>query len=150
MWIRDRVRGDSGAIGGNESHEFTALSDVGEGVITYCDSCDFSATDEKAEVAYNYDNSSEDIKELEKVETKGCKTIDDLAKLLKVEKDRCLKAVDLVVRGEKIVVFIPGSRELNLTKLIKHLGCAEHEIEMMGDEDIKAMGSFPGLSLIHI
>ena len=28
-----------------------ALSDVGEGVITYCDSCDFSATDEKAEVA---------------------------------------------------------------------------------------------------
>lgn len=138
------VRGDSGAIGGNESHEFTALSDVGEGVITYCDSCDFSATDEKAEVAYKYDNSSEDIKELEKVETKGVKTIDDLAKLLKVEKDRCLKAVDLVVRGEKIVVFIPGSRELNLTKLIKHLGCAEHEIEMMGDEDIKSMGSFPG------
>ena len=138
------VRGDSGAIGGNESHEFTALSDVGEGVITYCDSCDFSATDEKAEVAYKYDNSSEDIKELEKVETKGVKTIDDLAELLKVDKDRCLKAVDLMVKGQKIVVFIPGSRELNLTKLIKHLGCAEHEIEMMGDEDIKAMGSFPG------
>lgn len=138
------VRGDSGAIGGNESHEFTALSDVGEGVITYCDSCDFSATDEKAEVAYQYDNSSEDIKELEKVETKGVKTIDDLAELLKVDKDRCLKAVDLMLKGEKIVVFIPGSRELNLTKLIKHLGCAEHEIEMMGDEDIKSMRSFPG------
>lgn len=138
------VRGDSGAIGGNESHEFTALSDVGEGVITYCDSCDFSATDEKAEVAYKYDNSSEDIKELEKVETKGVKTIEDLAELLKVDKDRCLKAVDLMVKGQKIVVFIPGSRELNLTKLIKHLGCAEHEIEMMGDEDIKTMGSFPG------
>ena len=138
------VRGDSGAIGGNESHEFTALSDVGEGVITYCDSCDFSATDEKAEVAYKYDNSSEDIKELEKVETKGVKTIDDLAELLKVDKDRCLKAVDLMVKGEKVVVFIPGSRELNLSKLIKHLGCAEHEIEMMGDEDIKIMGSFPG------
>lgn len=138
------VRGDSGAIGGNESHEFTALSDVGEGVITYCDSCDFSATDEKAEVAYNYDNSNEDIKELEKVETKDCKTIDDLAKLLKVDKDRCLKAVDLMVKGQRIVVFIPGSRELNLTKLIKHLGCAEHEIEMMGDEDIKSMASFPG------
>lgn len=138
------VRGDSGAIGGNESHEFTALSDVGEGVITYCDSCDFSATDEKAEVAYKYDNSNEDIKELEKVETKGVKTIDDLAELLKVDKDRCLKAVDLMVKGEKVVVFIPGSRELNLTKLIKHLGCAEHEIEMMGDEEIKAMGSFSG------
>lgn len=138
------VRGDSGAIGGNESHEFTALSDVGEGVITYCDSCDFSATDEKAEVAYKYDNSNEDIKELEKVETKGVKTIDDLAELLKVDKDRCLKAVDLMVKGEKVVVFIPGSRELNLSKLIKHLGCAEHEIEMMGDEDIKIMGSFPG------
>lgn len=138
------VRGDSGAIGGNESHEFTALSDVGEGVITYCDSCDFSATDEKAEVAYKYDNSNEDIKELEKVETKGVKTIDDLAELLKVDKDRCLKAVDLMVMGQRIVVFIPGSRELNLTKLIKHLGCAEHEIDMMGDEDIKSMGSFPG------
>lgn len=138
------VRGDSGAIGGNEAHEFTALSDVGEGVITYCDSCDFAATDEKAEVVYNYDNSSEDIKELEKVETKDVKTIEELSKLLNVDKDRCLKAIDLKVKDEKVLVFIPGSRELNMTKLIKYLGCAEHEIEMMNDEDIKSIGSVAG------
>lgn len=42
------VLGDSGAMGGNLSHEFTALSEVGEGVIVYCPNCDYAATDEKA------------------------------------------------------------------------------------------------------
>lgn len=43
------VEGDSGAMGGNASHEFIALSDVGETEITYCKSCDYAATDEKAD-----------------------------------------------------------------------------------------------------
>ena len=43
------VEADSGAIGGNASHEFTALADNGESRIVCCDSCDMAATDERAE-----------------------------------------------------------------------------------------------------
>ena len=42
------VEADSGAIGGNASHEFTALSEVGESEIAYCECCDMAATVERA------------------------------------------------------------------------------------------------------
>ena len=45
------VAGDAGAMGGNSSHEFIALSEVGEGLIAYS-SCGYAATDEKARVVY--------------------------------------------------------------------------------------------------
>lgn len=42
------VEADSGAIGGNASHEFTALSEVGESDIAYCENCSMAANVEKA------------------------------------------------------------------------------------------------------
>ena len=43
------VEADTGAIGGSNSHEFTAISEVGESEIAYCTSCDMAATVERAE-----------------------------------------------------------------------------------------------------
>ncbi|HPT70624.1 MAG TPA: proline--tRNA ligase, partial [Syntrophomonas sp.] len=43
------VEADSGAIGGNESHEFVVPAESGESVIVYCDKCDYAANIEKAE-----------------------------------------------------------------------------------------------------
>ena len=43
------VLADTGAIGGSNSHEFTALSEVGESEIAYCESCSMAATTERAE-----------------------------------------------------------------------------------------------------
>ena len=40
------VEADTGAIGGSNSHEFTALSEVGESEIAYCDKCSMAATTE--------------------------------------------------------------------------------------------------------
>jgi prolyl-tRNA synthetase len=42
------VEADSGAIGGSVSHEFTALSDVWESEIAYCEYCEMAATTERA------------------------------------------------------------------------------------------------------
>jgi len=47
-------------MGGNSSHEFIALSEVGEGVICYCDESGYAATDEKAEVIYKVDERGEE------------------------------------------------------------------------------------------
>lgn len=137
------VQGDNGAMGGSESHEFIALSETGEGVIAYSESGKYAATDEKAAVVYKLPES-EDKKEKEEVNTPGTTTIEAVADFLKVSQKRCAKAIDLTIEGKPVIVFIPGDRELNMAKLIAHLGVPEHEIEMMTDEDIISLGSAPG------
>lgn len=140
------VAGDSGAMGGNSSHEFIALSDVGEGVICYSDDSDFAATDEKAYVYYQVNDENVEKLSSEKVLTPNCKTIEEVSDFLNVDAAHCLKAVDLMVEGKPVIVFIPGDRELNMTKLIGYLKCPEHEIEMMEEKDILALNSSPGFT----
>lgn len=139
------VAGDSGAMGGNSSHEFIALSDIGEGVICYCDKNDYAATDEKAEVIYDV-NDSEEKKEMEIKFTPNCKTIDEISTFLNVEKSKCIKAIDLMVKDEPIIVFVPGDRDLNMAKLCNYLKVSEHEIEMMNDEQIEKINSSKGFT----
>lgn len=135
------VSGDSGAMGGNESHEFIALSEVGEGVIAYCDSCSYSATDEKAGMSMQ-DAEAEAMKieeelAIEKIETPNQKTIEEVSEFLGISPKRMIKVVCLNVEGEPVFVFVPGERELNLAKLVAYLSVPEHEIMMMEDEEIK-------------
>lgn len=137
------VAGDSGAMGGNSSHEFIALSDVGEGVICYCTESGYAATDEKAEVVYKVEDNEKE-KELELKYTPNCKTIDEISSFLNVKKSNCVKAIDLIVKSEPVVVFIPGDRELNMAKLCSFLKVSEHEISMMNDEQIEKIGSTVG------
>jgi len=44
------VEADSGAIGGTDSHEFIALSDIGEDTIVSCETCEYAANIEKAAI----------------------------------------------------------------------------------------------------
>lgn len=140
------VAGDNGAMGGNSSHEFIALSDVGEGVICYSDDSDFAATDEKAYVYYQVNDENLEKLPSEKVLTPNCKTIEEVSDFLNVDAAHCLKAVDLMVEGKPVIVFIPGDRELNMSKLVSYLKCPEHEIEMMEEKDILALNSSPGFT----
>lgn len=139
------VQGDSGAMGGNSSHEFIALSDTGEGIICYCDESGYAATDEKAKVVYEVDKSGE-MSETEKVSTPDMKTIEEVSNFLKVESFRCAKAVNLKVESKPVVVLIPGNRELNFAKLSAYLKVPEHEMVMMNDEEILNMNSYPGFT----
>ena len=100
------VAGDSGAMGGNSSHEFIALSDVGEGVICYSDDSDFAATDEKAYVYYQVNDENVEKLSSEKVLTPNCKTIEEVSDFLNVDAAHCLKAVDLMVEGKPVIVFL--------------------------------------------
>ncbi|NMB08644.1 MAG: proline--tRNA ligase [Tissierellia bacterium] len=131
------VQGDSGAMGGNESHEFMAMSEVGEGLVAYCDKCDYAATDEKAKVIYEVENLEEEMEELEKVHTPNATTIDDLEELFKLDRNKFGKALVYMAKGEPVVAIIPGDRELNETKLCNALGIAEHELELADEETIE-------------
>ncbi|HPP31215.1 MAG TPA: proline--tRNA ligase [Soehngenia sp.] len=130
------VQGDTGAMGGKVSHEFMAMSDVGEGRIAYCKACDYAATDEKADVVIDIEDD-ENLLDIEKIYTPGIKTIEDLTNFLKIEEKKFGKAIILKAAGKPIVVLIPGNRELNETKLINYLKIAEHELEMADEETIK-------------
>ncbi|MDO5037829.1 MAG: proline--tRNA ligase [Tissierellia bacterium] len=137
------VEGDSGSMGGKASNEFVALAETGEGVVVYTENGSYASTDENAKVAYVLPQA-QDQKDLEKVHTPGVTTIKDLSHFLSVEEARCAKAVDLLVEGKPVLVFIPGDRELNLVKLMSFLDVPEHAIEMMDDETILSLGSHPG------
>jgi len=128
------VEGDSGAMGGSSSHEFIAMAETGEGVIAYCEACDYAATNEKAKVVYNIE-SDEAERELERVHTPNVTTIDELQEFFNIEKNRFGKALVYIAKGDPVVVIIPGDRELNETKLINYLGIPEHEL-VMADENI--------------
>lgn len=135
------VAGDAGAMGGNSSHEFIALSEVGEGVIAYS-SCGYAATDEKARVVY--DVVEREKGEIEKVVTPEMKTIAEVAEFLGKDPADCLKTVAYKVGDEVIFVLIPGDRELNETKLLSYLGVPEHELLFANDEEIAIVGSHGG------
>ena len=129
------VEGDTGAMGGRKSHEFMALAESGEGVILYTENSDKAYTDEKARSLIPV--IKEEEKELELVKTTDKKTIEEVSEFLNEEKIKCAKAVDLIVQGELVFVFIPGDRDLNMAKLIAYLGVPEHEIFMADDESIE-------------
>ncbi len=141
------VAGDSGAMGGDNSHEFMAMSEYGESLVAFCNGCnDYAATDEKAEVVYEAKYSGEEEKDLEKIHTPAMKTIEEVAEFLDQPLDRLAKALVHEIGEEIVVSIIPGDRELSETKLINHLGATEHEIVMASDETIEKIGSAPGFT----
>lgn len=138
------VEGDAGAMGGSDSHEFIALSEIGETQIVYCDHCDYAATDEKAAVVYEVKGVEKALKEtksldMEKVSTPNVKTIDELNVFFGLTSHHFVKTLLFKVRGEVVAALIPGDRELNPIKLVNFLGVAEHELEMAEEADVKAV-----------
>ncbi len=152
------VEADTGAIGGSASHEFTAISDVGESEIAYCEQCDMAATTERA-VSVDDAPTAEAELPMEKVVTPGTKTIEEVAGFLKVDKTKTMKALLFKVYGETedvfgyVAAFIRGDRELNMTKLINALGIPEHAIEFANENEMEAatgcVGGFTGPIGIH-
>ena len=139
------VLADTGAIGGTGSHQFMAISDVGESNIVYCN-CGYAADEEKAESMPEAFNNDEALKEVEKVNTPKMKTIEEVSNFLNVSPKKIVKS--LVYRdyaNEKfVVVLVRGDREVNEIKVINHLGIAEHEIALASYDDIKSIGSVEG------
>jgi prolyl-tRNA synthetase len=152
------VEADSGAIGGSVSHEFTALSDVGETEIAYCDNCDMAATTERAACVDDIPPQETELP-MKKVATPGTKTIEEVSDFLNVDRKKTIKALLFKVFGETeemsyyVAVFIRGDRELNMTKLINALDIPEHAIEFADENEMSAVtgcvGGFTGPVGIH-
>ncbi len=147
------VEADSGAIGGNASHEFTALAENGESQIVYCEKCDMAATDERAECV-DAPSSDEEELPMEEVNTPGTKTIDAVAEYLGLPKEKTIKALlyetyddDFNVTGY-VAAFVRGDREANMIKIVNALDIPEHAIAFADEAKMSAatgcVGGFTG------
>ena len=86
------VEADTGAIGGSNSHEFTALSEVGESEIAYCESCSMAATTERAECVDAAAQTDVAELDMEVVHTPGTKTIEEVANFLGLDQSQTIKS----------------------------------------------------------
>ena len=153
------VEADTGAIGGSNSHEFTALCEYGESEIAYCDHCDLAATVEKAACVDAAPQDDVEMLPLEKVYTPGTKTIDEVADFLKLDKKQTIKALLFVTYDAEgnengyVAVFIRGDRELNMTKLVNALNIPEYAIAFADEEKMSVatgcVGGFTGPMHLH-
>ncbi len=119
------VEADSGAIGGNESHEFMVLADTGEAEIVYCDNCNYAANVEKAVCLADKSSEGESaaLEPLEKVYTPGVRTVEDVMRELDVPVHNIAKTLIYWADGQYIGAVVRGDRELNEIKLKNLLGC---------------------------
>ncbi len=145
------VAADTGAIGGDRSHEFQVIADTGEDAIVYCPGSDYAANIELAEALPLLARRAEATKPLEKTPTPGKASCADVAELLGVPLATTVKSlvlatddVDekgapagvtvwlLLVRGDhalnevkagKLEGLKGGFRFATEAEIIEHFGC---------------------------
>lgn len=122
------VIADSGSIGGNESKEFMALSDIGEDTIAYSDASDYAANTEMAPVLYMEKKSHELEKDLEKVATPDQKSITNIVEFLEVPIEKTMKSMLYQVDDEVIMVLVRGDHEVNDIKIKNALDATNVEL----------------------
>ncbi|MCC5811580.1 MAG: proline--tRNA ligase [Ectothiorhodospiraceae bacterium] len=139
------VQADSGAIGGDTSHEFHVLADSGEDAIVFSDSGDYAANVELAEALAPVKEAPAPTEELRLLDTPGARTIADLVKDYDAPIEKTVKT--LVVRAEGgglVALIIRGDHNLNAIKA-ERLPEVAAPLEMASEADIRAaIGAGPG------
>jgi len=136
------VKADTGAIGGNRSHEFQVLADSGEDAIAFSDGSDYAANVELAEaLAPPARASASDA--LRNVATPGKTTCADVAALLGIGIEHTVKSVCVVGDNGFVMALVRGDHEVNEVKLQKQAGLAQYRLATE-QEIVDALGCTPG------
>ncbi|SET67518.1 prolyl-tRNA synthetase [Marinobacter segnicrescens] len=144
------VVADSGAIGGNASHEFHVLASSGEDEIAFSTDSDYAANIEKAEALAPAGDRPAPSEAMTEIATPGQTTIAAIAEFLKVPAEKTVKT--LLVKadapeGEEaglVALILRGDHTLNDIKAENLEGVAE-PLTMATDEGIRrATGCAPG------
>ena len=137
------VEAETGPIGGSFSHEFMVLAETGEDTIVSCDSCDYAANLEKAEIGKDKTSKKEKVKPKawELVSTPGMKTVEEVCGFLKVKPPDLVKTLIYQGDSEPIAALVRGDHEINETKLKRVAGC--ERIELASEEVIEQVSGAP-------
>src|SRR5436190_4860154 len=133
------VEADTGAIGGNQSHECQVLAASGEDAIVSCNTCDYAANVEKAEVRAARPagrDIAEESPQLEKVSTPGKKSVAELVRGDHEINDLKLRAVlgarEIALADEASVAAAAGA-------MPRFLGPIGLKLRMIADLSVHGM-----------
>lgn len=142
------VLADTGAIGGNASHEFHVLADSGEDAIAFSTASDYAANVELAEAVAPPEPREPATEAMRLVDTPNAKTIQELVEQFEQPIDQTVKT--LVVAAAKaadsplVALLVRGDHELNPLKAEKLPEIAS-PLRMASDDEIRtAIGAGPG------
>jgi len=120
------VAADTGAIGGDRSHEFQVIADTGEDAIVYCPTSDYAANIELAEAVSLLPARAAATQAMAKVATPGKSTCADVAELLGLPLTQTVKSLVLATddtndQGEIVtstvwLFLVRGDHDLNEVK----------------------------------
>jgi prolyl-tRNA synthetase len=120
------VAADTGAIGGDRSHEFQVIADTGEDALVYCPNSDYAANIELAEALPLIAQRAAAKEALAKAPTPNKSTCADVAALLGLPLDRTVKSLVLatdekndageIVKSTVWLLLVRGDHELNEIK----------------------------------
>jgi prolyl-tRNA synthetase len=120
------VAADTGAIGGDLSHEFQVIADTGEDAIVYCPTSDFAANIELAEAVALLSARAAAAQALAKTPTPGKSTCADVAQLLGLPLQQTVKSLVLatdelgedgaVKKSTVWLLLVRGDHDLNEVK----------------------------------
>jgi len=122
------VEADTGAIGGSRSHEFQVLADSGEDAIVSCNTCDYAANVEQAELPKPEALAGPESAELASVPTPGQRSIEDVGAFLGLPAHRFIKTLIVTADGRAYAVLVRGDHEVNLIKVKRLLGATSVEL----------------------
>ena len=142
------VMADSGAIGGNSSHEFHVLADSGEDAIAFSDESDYAANVEKAETLPATTPRPAPAADMASVDTPDQHSIEEVSQFLSVPTRQCLKTL-LVAGSEEnsvVALILRGDHELNEVKA-SHLDEVAEPLCFATDDQIKQVAACSAGSL---
>jgi prolyl-tRNA synthetase len=120
------VAADTGAIGGDRSHEFQVIAETGEDAIVYCPTSDYAANMELAEGVALTASRGAATQALAKTPTPGKSTCEDVAALLGLPLAQTVKSLVLatdeldkdgiITKTQVWLLLVRGDHELNEVK----------------------------------
>ena len=129
------VQSDSGAIGGNVSHEFMVITDTdaGENDVFYCDKCDYAANSNHA--ISKLPNAIVDggFSEAKIVDTPNTHSIEELCDYLNILPSVIVKTLVYIVDKKPVLALIRGDKQVEETKLLNAIGGLEIRIATAGE-----------------
>lgn len=129
------VQSDSGAIGGNVSHEYMVVidTDAGENDVFFCDKCDYAANSERATSKLLEAQIDGEFTKSEIVDTPDTKSIEELVEFLKVPSSVILKTLVYIADKKPVLVLIRGDKAVEETKLKNALNVKELRIAVAAE-----------------
>jgi prolyl-tRNA synthetase len=127
------VKADTGAIGGDGSHEFHVLADSGEDALAYCETSDYAANVELAEALPAISTRAAACEAMTDVETPKQTTCEAVAELLQIPLERNVKALALIANEKFYLLLLRADHSLNEIKVNKIAGLADFRFAT-GDE----------------